>query len=989
MARTRYAVKMYFSDILSSQTKWGKLDKSYHPDYAFEKYDLYWNTGNGFRTDSCLNANGNKAFDKNIRNFYIGAGNPTEASAALLAGTTASSLIGVSGGIVDPYPHTQLSNYWTAVDGESFTECDRSVVSSAPALGYVSAAGQTGAYVSWKSCSSSTLVLPETGYAFSTSKPTAKERNGGAFIGWWHDDELLAALPTITGDYSVTAVFGCPFTLKFDANGGKGASVADKTCYGGVEAYSPQGSIQPNAYVRTGYVFCGWNTVALPSASSPGVAVTDGASVADIYAAAAPAAGATVTLYAQWRRPTVYIVNSDTSKGFLRLYKGYVSAANLVAEESGGVLMADVADGSYLVACANRNILYEGMGLGKADGTVDYPANPDGTGYASVALALSGAYEGVMLYAKRATHSVSIVVHVMDKNGQEITPTPATCTASVTSPTADETVDGTDRFLAGRSITVTGVAAPGYALTLARVGGDDYSGIRENRFTIPSLNADVTAHCYFTKTVYLLRAGIDAASASAIGQVMVDNGIAQEATYGDTVEYRATLATGVDAVFDGWFDGNALVSTANPYVHSVAGSVTLVAKAKVSVILNLHYGDNEHEQSCSLNVNESSYVLNTPFDVTLGSSFSFELFLGALASGGAEHWKLDSWYNANDTYRNNPLAYGTSGTISPTSNLSLVADVTSQVLVKTVKVLLKNDENQSAIVAANALTTYPVADVKDYDPITGEYTFSFNGSKQVRISSVETITVGETVLAFSGFNDSGVVHTEPDYLFFLTSANKSITSLYGSTGTRRITLGYGSANGVDGNRTMGTFSIVETDDPQGYISDDAQYADIHRGSHIVIVATPKNGYKFGGWYTTKEISGTAYLVGTTSTMVVTTDRSLYAWFVKDPNAVYEWEGGSDSKSLEWRSKTYVATRPFNPSCCRIDTEGYPVIEFDVDMFSAPDTAATSRSVITNVASQEARRLPVRRMERYLQVCVKNDHEVDAIFVGTNMAELAQ
>ena len=124
-------------------------------------------------------------------------------------------------------------------------------------------------------------------------------------------------------------------------------------------------------------------------------------------------------------------------------------------------------------------------------------------------------------------------------------------------------------------------------------------------------------------------------------------------------------------------------------------------------------------------------------------------------------------------------------------------------------------------------------------------------------------------------------------------------------------------------------------------------------------------------------------------MVVTTDRSLYAWFVKDPNAVYEWEGGSDSKSLEWRSKTYVATRPFNPSCCRIDTEGYPVIEFDVDMFSAPDTAATSRSVITNVASQKARRLPVRRMERYLQVCVKNDHEVDAIFVGTNMAELAQ
>lgn len=987
MARTRYAVKMYFSDTLSAAGRMNGLDKVYHPDYEFEKQDLYWNTGNGFRTDACLNANGNAAFNKNARNFYIGTGSPTEASTAFRSGTMASSLVGISGGIVDPYPHTTLSNYWTAAEGASFTECYRSAASNAPTLGHVSAAGQTGGSVSWKSYSFTTLVSPGTGYAFSSAKPTVMARNGGAFLGWWHDGKLLAALPSLTGDYSVTAIFGSPFTLRHDANGGTGTAVADRTCYGDVETYSPQGSIPPNTYVRTGYVFCGWNTVASPTASSPGVAVSDRASIADVYAATAPDAGATVTLYAQWRRPTVYIVNSDTSKGFLRLYRGTATTANLVAEESGGVLMADVADGNYLVICENRNVLYTGSGLGTASGTVEHAATTDAGGNASVTLELSGSYEGVMLYAKRATHTVVIAIHVMDKNGQEITATPPICTASVTSPTADETVSGTDRFLAGRSITVTGVAAPGYALTLARVGGDDYSGIRENRFTIPSLNADVTAHCYFTKTVYTLRAGIDTASASAIGRATADGGAAQEATYGDTVEYRAVLAAGTDATFDGWYDGETRVSSTNPYAHTVTGNVALVARAKVSVTLGLHYDDTTHLQSCALSVDGAAYVPGTPFPVTLGRSFPYAVTLGALASDGSNTWKFDSWYSADDTYRESPLPYAASGTLTPTSNLSLVANVTSQVLVKTLAVTLKNDETGAAVVAAGALTVYPEADESAYDVATGAYTFKFNGSRQVRLTAAEMVAAGAATLAFSGFSDAGSVHAEPEYTFFLVAANKSLTALYGSTGTRQTTLAYGAANGVVGDRTMGTFAIAGTDDPDGVISEDAQSATVHRGKHVTVIAMPKNGYRFGGWFTAREIGGTPYIAGTDERIVVNTDRTLYAWFVQDVSAVYEWEGGNEGKSFTWRSKVYRSPVPFSPSCCRADTEGYPLIELDVEMFSSPDATPTAKVAVTNLVSQEARRLPKRRPERYLQVCVRNDREVDSIVVGTSMEGL--
>ncbi len=693
-----------------------------------------------------------------------------------------------------------------------------------------------------------------------------------------------------------------------------------------------------------------------------------------------------LTANAVWRRPTVYITNSDTSKGTLKLYRGSVTSLNLIAEESNGVLMAEVADGNYIVLCTNKNILYEGSGLGTSGGVIEYASAKDGSGNATVSFSLVGSYEGRMLYAKRNTFSVGTNIVVFDKNNVPIVDNPPVCTAFVTSPSEP---DDEGKYIVGRSITITGVPASGYEMKLVRVGGDEYSNLVDNKFTIPSLNSDVTANCYFTKIVYLLNAEIDAASSSAIRKVTVDDGAAQQATYGDTVVYEATLNDDTDAVFDGWYDGETLVSTANPYSHTVIGNTTLVAKAKVSVTLDIHYGDSVHQESCSLKVDNAAYVRGTPFDVTLGKSFSFELLLGMLEEGGSEPWKFDSWYYASDIDRENPIALGTSDIITPIANISLVADVTSEVLVKTLTVVLKNDETNEAIIATNAISIYPEADSTDYNPDTGAYTFSFNGSKSVRLTSIEAVMVGDSTLAFSRFDDAGVACENPDYSFMLTAQSKTITAFYGSTGVRTTTLMYGTTNGVTGNRTMGTFAITSTDDPDGAIAPDAQSAEVHRGKNIVIVATPNNGYKFGGWYTAQEIGGSAYLLGTTSTLRVMTNRTLYAWFIQDPNAIYEWEGGQSNKSFEWRSKTYTSNKPFNPSCCRVDAQGYPIVELDVDMFSAPNSAPTARAIVANIASQDARRLPPRRPERYLQVCVKNDKEVDSIIVGTNMTELAQ
>ena len=67
-----------------------------------------------------------------------------------------------------------------------------------------------------------------------------------------------------------------------------------------------------------------------------------------------------------------------------------------------------------------------------------------------------------------------------------------------------------------------------------------------------------------------------------------------------------------------------------------------------------------------------------------------------------------------------------------------------------------------------------------------------------------------------------------------------------------------------------------------------------------------------------------------------------------------------------------------------------MLELTVDMFSAPDVNAkpTASTTLTNIADQDARRLPVRRMERYMQVQIKANVEIDALLVGTSMEGIA-
>jgi hypothetical protein len=167
----------------------------------------------------------------------------------------------------------------------------------------------------------------------------------------------------------------------------------------------------------------------------------------------------------------------------------------------------------------------------------------------------------------------------------------------------------------------------------------------------------------------------------------------------------------------------------------------------------------------------------------------------------------------------------------------------------------------------------------------------------------------------------------------------------------------------------------------------------YKGSQLTLKAVPRLSHTFKGWYDSPE-GGTKLSGDAEYTMTVGEDATIYARFEKDGETVYEFEGESRRKRMEWESKTYVGSKQFSPATVRVDSRGYSGdaedtdIEVEVGMFSSPDAEPTSTAKLTDISGQTARRLPPMRPERYMKVSLRCDTEVDAVLVGTSMEGLA-
>lgn len=806
-----------------------------------------------------------------------------------------------------------------------------------------------------------------------------------------------------TEDLSLVCRFSSNYTVAFDSNGGSGV-MSSQAFVSGVGQ-----TLTRNAYANGKFVFAGWNT----AADGSGKAYADGGEGSGILADVGGSAGAQVTLYAQWRKPTVYITNSDAGRGTLKLYRAPVASANLVATESDGVLAADAADGVYIVLCEPKDPLYRGMGLGASESAIDYPATTDSADENTTRFELLGtAVELSFYYAKRTTYRVDFAYSpagagtaFIQKRTDGLWPSEASVASE-----PDETVDGEPRWLP-QVLRFLITPAAGYdCRSLHVVDPTDGTSSQPSVTNPPAvyvcdltgMDDDVRVDLVFERQKFDISVGVDAASASVGAATVESPGGTPSSSglpsveYGSAVTFRASLKEGVSASdyrFEGWYANGVRIGTEAVLSYTVSEAVSVVAKFAARIRLGLVFTDNRSDttnpiaESAALTVNGAA-ADGGVYDgfIVLGGSLVWSVAPGSM---GAElgDWNFNAWYVADDTAFAAPLEYGRSGSLDVSESVNMVARLTAVKISSTL--VVKVHVNYPATDVAPDLADPVVASTVAAEVRDGGYAFTIDGSGLLSVTAKPSITIGGKAYSFNGYAtgipgsaDYQILSSSITYTRFLNEPTRTIWALYGEPKDVTVTLAYGGG----GNRTMGILSIDgETNEESGGAT---VAKTVRQGETVSIAATARNGYRFVGWYFGGSTSGEPDGLKSPTTVYVTGEMTVLALFVRDARAVYEWEGSASNKMMEWKSKVYVSPRPFNPSALRVDTEGYPVGEVRIGMFSSPDGGETAVASVRNVASQDVRRLPKRRPERYLQVTVKNDHEVDRILVGTSMEGLA-
>lgn len=976
---------------------------TYAPNALFSPQSLYWNTGSGFAYTNCLNARGLNAAFANSKDadYYIGSGTPQTT-----AGTTASALVGSMVGTVSGQYRSQVSNVGN-VQSVGVIAYERNITVNNSSYGgvvypyfvsnyfYTSGSGWTGV-------SGAPVAV--------RSSATASAKNSATFVGFFIDGvqvtatsgdiyvsstnaKLLNIKNTLREDVDVDAVFGLKYTVSYNANGGTG-TMNSQTCYYGAEQFKSAKASENSFTPQSGvYSFSGWNT----KADGSGVVVAPGSNLSAVY----PGVNKTVTLYAQWR------------------FVGFT----LTATKSAAVGTLSLKKGNEIVAT-------------EASGTLTYTGAADGSAYSLVCTMTDGFALPAQSIAPEEDDELTVVFNIplyqIELAGGDHG------TLSITSPDSpDRTEDGKNYYVTGRSITVQTAAATGFSVTAAYIdeilSGGGYSQIQEvpasaftnGAFTIPNLSKSIRIRADYEAKICAVSASVDEASASAISGVTVtkiEDGESVPVTsvaYGTQVTFTATMVSGSGCSFEGFYIDGERVSDTSPMTLTITEDTVVVAKAKCAVTLELDFtGEGEHD---TVSLKAGDEVYSAPVDVTLGDSLDIAVVFADSSTFHFDHWEKDGLL----------VALLVEATITPTKNVTYTAYV-ADVVEKTLKTWLmligtpttKLDSGQYPGVInivdvtpeeANMPTTLPSEySTGDDDPEPYEHTRP--GMGYVRVTAAPKITVGEgasaeeknfncfaTALPEEGQQQpptASVITRELTFTTLLAATETEIYAYYGAAVPVRVGIAY--ENGLSSR--CGEIVITASTDPSAVRNDDGSITSL-QGTDLTLVAIPANGWKFVGWFDVPEMGITPVAVGGTYTVVAA--QTLYARFEADTaHAVKRWEGSDENKVMVWRSKTYEASKPFNPAACRVDARRYPdaawtngaVLELTVDMYSAPDAAAkpTAHTRLPTelqrqgvITSQDARRLPVRRMERYMQVEVKANGEVDALLVGTSMEGLAQ
>ena len=192
---------------------------------------------------------------------------------------------------------------------------------------------------------------------------------------------------------------------------------------------------------------------------------------------------------------------------------------------------------------------------------------------------------------------------------------------------------------------------------------------------------------------------------------------------------------------------------------------------------------------------------------------------------------------------------------------------------------------------------------------------------------------------------------------------------------------------------MGEVSIFSTE-MDAYTTDSTgATALVQKEKKAVIMAAPRPGYAFAGWFTYSEGEWTAVdgakavfeIAYVTSPVTV-----YYAQFVASAvSNVKEWNGNPNvAKTCIWQSKVYVGSQFFNLTSCRVYADAYPVT---LKMFSAssPDDifGSKARTAEITITNQNPRRLPMMRPEKYFAFRVTGYARINHVGIASSMGAL--
>ena len=208
-----------------------------------------------------------------------------------------------------------------------------------------------------------------TNYVFAGWN-TASDGSGTAYA----DGASVTNLTTMAGaTITLYAQWKATYTVHFDAN----ATDATGTMANQTFIVGQSQALTSNGFSRTNYVFAGWNT----ASDGSGTAYADGASVTNLTTMA----GATITLYAQWKTPVnaEYVDADGTQKimtGCVEITPNYMPttlAGNYIVSESVTYTSKVTLSGNTTIVLANGKTMSIGTEAAPLGG--DYALYASGT----------------------------------------------------------------------------------------------------------------------------------------------------------------------------------------------------------------------------------------------------------------------------------------------------------------------------------------------------------------------------------------------------------------------------------------------------------------------------------------------------------------------------------------------------------------------------------------------------------------------------------